>query len=330
MRCMINNNNIPLISIVILNYNGLNYLKETIPLIKNINYKNFEIIVVDNGSSDGSVDFLNQLGQINVIKNKTNLGYGAGKNIGVDAAKGEYILMIDNDIVIKNRFILNNLLSVWNKNIGFIQVPLLDHGTSTTKYYGIFFSLYGANSHQKSINIKHILSFKERTIDIGAPTGACMFFHKSFWTSMGGFDESQPFNIDDIDIGPRAWICGFKNVLYTKDFFVHLGVNKTNSVNAYSDRFKFVFSGHARTMIKNYNIMNLSFRFPFFFIFQFLKAVKYSFKKGNIKVFLAFLNSIILFITNLKDTMGERRFIQSKRIIKRDVFLNIYPPKFHD
>lgn len=321
------NDNCPLVSVVMLNYNGLKYLKETIPPILELDYPNYEFIIVDNGSTDGSIEFINGFEKIRLIENGENLGYSKGKNIGVREAKGEYILSIDNDILISNKINITEIIRSYGEDVGFIQILFTDVDHENTKYYGIYFSIYGANSHKKSINITKIRNYKKQVV-IGAATGGCFFISKNKWNLIGGLDESQPFNIDDIDVGVRAWIYGFKNYLYTKSDAIHLGINRTLTAESYSNRFRLVFSGHARSMVKNYRLSNLIIFLPLLFTFQFIKSIRYSVKKRSPKTFFAFLWSIGFFLKNFPDTLKQRKIIQSKRIIRDDIFLKIKPPKF--
>jgi len=314
----------PLVSIVMLNYNGLKYLKKTIPSVFELDYPNYEFIIVDNGSTDGSIEFIKKFGNIRLIENRENLGYSKGKNIGIMKAKGEYILSLDNDILLVNKNILTGLIRYYKEDMGFVQILFNDIGYENTKYYGIYFSIYGVNSHKNPISISKIMNSKKQIL-IGAPTGGCFFISKNKWNFIGGFDESQPFNLDDLDVGARAWIYGFKNYLYIKFPAVHLGINKTSSAESYSNRFRFVFSGHARSMLKNYRLSNLIINFPLLFAFQFIKSIKYSVKKRSIKVFVAFLWSIVYFLKKLYETLKQRKVIQSKRSTKEDIFLKIKP-----
>ena len=220
------------------------------------------------------------------------------------------------------------LVSIYDKNTAFIQVPLVDFGKKNTFYYGTFFSVYGLNMHLPKIEINKILNYDGSTLKIAGFTGACLFFNREIWNNINGFDESQIFNIDDVDLGPRAYLYGFNNILFTKAYFTHLGVLNANNPKIYSNRLKLLFSGHARSMIKNYKLGNLIWHFPVLCLFQLLKAIKYSFKKKSIGIFMAFLSSIKLFIRNLPDTLKQRKIIQSKRVIKEDIFLKIRPPKF--
>jgi GT2 family glycosyltransferase len=322
-------NNCPLISIVILNYNGLVFLKETIPVILNLNYLNYEIILVDNGSLDGSISFIEKYKNIKLIKNGQNLGYSKGKNIGIREANGDFILSLDDDILITDKDVLNKLIINYDKKTGFIQVPLLDLNKEKTFYYGIFYSIYGLNSHRNEVSIGKILDYKEELIPIVGPTGGVFFCSRENWQIISEFDESQSFHIDDCDIGPRSCIFGFKNYLFTKSYFIHLGVNKSSSIPVYVNRFKNVFSGHGRAILKNYKLSNIIWAFPIFFIFQLVKALRYSFKKQSFKVFFAFLFSTFFFIKNITETLKQRKPIQSKRVIHEDIFLKIKPPKFN-
>jgi len=319
---------LPKISVMMLSYNGLEYLKKTIPPILKLDYPNYEFIIVDNGSTDGSVEFIKKFKKIKLIENGKNLGYSKGKNKGIKETKGEYILSLDNDILIHDKKLLKKLLLKYTGGSGFLQIPLIDINKEKTKYYGTFFSIYGDNSHKKEFLLKDILK-KVCLVPIAGSIGGIFFIKKRTWADLGGFDESQNFNMDDFDMSSRSCIMGYKNFLYTKSYAIHLGINKTETAESYANRFKLLFSGHARSMIKNYKLINLIIRFPIFFMFQFFKAVKYSLKKRSFEVFGAFLWSIRLFFKNFPDTLKQRRIIQSKRVVKEDIFLNIKPPKFN-
>jgi GT2 family glycosyltransferase len=316
-----------LISVVMLNYNGLNYLKRTIHPILNLAYPNFEFIIVDNGSTDGSLEYIREFKEIVLIEVGKNLGYSKGKNIGVKNAKGEFILLLDNDILINDQNLLNKLNSLSEKYNSFIQPVFVDFGDERTKHYGIFYSIYGTNWHKHSL---HYTAFKDCSdlIPIGASAGGVMFFKKDIFVKIGYFDESQMFNLDDFEIGMRLWIMGHNVYLYTKTNVTHLGVNHSKNVDNYSNRFKLMFSGKARAIIKNYRMKNILFLFPIMLLFLFLKSIRFSFKKRSFKIFFAFLWSVSFFIKNLSDTLKQRKIIQSKRVINEDVFLKIKPPKF--
>jgi len=314
-------------SIVIINYNGLRYLKKTISRIMS-SYTNCEIIVVDNNSTDNSVKYLKKWEKIKIIKNNKNLGIGIGKNIGVKKAKGKYILLLDNDILLSSKNIIDDLINCYKKNTGFLQVLLKDIDKENTNHYGVYYSIYGMELLQKKYPIKNIICKKKPLKQIPACTGGIMFFSKENWQKIGGFDESQKFNLDDIDIGPRASIFGFKNYLYRANYFIHLGIKNEDKKEIFIKRMETHFSGVARMMLKNYKIKNMIIRFPVMCIFYFFKSIKYGFKKKSLLCFFAYFKSIKKFIKNLSDTLEQRKEIQKKRKTIDDDFLKFIIPKF--
>jgi GT2 family glycosyltransferase len=96
----------PYISIVIPNYNGKHFLSGCLSSLRDQTYDNFEIIIVDNGSSDGSVDFIHEnFPSVKVIETGKNLGFAGGTNAGIRVAQGEYILTLNNDTMVDTRFL---------------------------------------------------------------------------------------------------------------------------------------------------------------------------------------------------------------------------------
>ncbi|HON85859.1 MAG TPA: glycosyltransferase family 2 protein, partial [Syntrophorhabdaceae bacterium] len=87
-----------LISIVILNWNGIEFIRGCIDSVINQDYKNLEIIVVDNASTDGSPEMIEkEYKDVILLRNKENLGFGGGNNVGIKYAHGDYIVILNND-----------------------------------------------------------------------------------------------------------------------------------------------------------------------------------------------------------------------------------------
>jgi len=91
----------PLVSIVVLNWNGLVYLEKCLQSLQFLKYPNCEIIVVDNGSSDGSPEMVKEnFKNIQLIINNSNLGFAKGSNVGIKASKGDLVVLLNNDMVV--------------------------------------------------------------------------------------------------------------------------------------------------------------------------------------------------------------------------------------
>ena len=88
----------PLISVIVLNWNGRPFLEQCLGSILAQTYHPLEIILVDNGSTDGSLEFVKETcPDVKVIANGTNLGYGGGNNVGIQSSRGQYVMILNND-----------------------------------------------------------------------------------------------------------------------------------------------------------------------------------------------------------------------------------------
>jgi hypothetical protein len=124
------------VSFVILNWNGRPYLEECIKSILRQGYKNYEIIVVDNGSKDGSAEFLKKkfprarFKNLRLIENKENLGYCGGNNVGISAARGEFVVTLNPDVVLDKDFAKEALKPFKDPRVGIVSPKALRTGTN--------------------------------------------------------------------------------------------------------------------------------------------------------------------------------------------------------
>ena len=96
----------PLVSIITINYNESSVTMDMLESLKGLAYKNIEVLVVDNASPNDNPDIIKEtFPEINLIKSKENLGFAGGNNLGVKAAKGEFLLFINNDTIVPENFI---------------------------------------------------------------------------------------------------------------------------------------------------------------------------------------------------------------------------------
>ncbi len=316
----------PLISIVMLNYNGLNYLKRTVPALLNLKYNNYEIIVVDNGSTDGSLDFLKKVKKIRLIKSPRTGEKNYACNYAIKRTKGEYILLLDNDIIIKEKEILQNLLKGAESldRFGAYTLAFINEGEEKTKGYGIYldFNFTKRNRWLEKDKIKDLMNSR-----ISSLHGIGLFLKRNLWITVEGYDEHLAFGGDDIDLGIKISLIGFKNYLYSNSVQTHIGLLERKDNKKYSTKFKKNIYGHLYTITKNYNAMNFYLIIIVYTIRTFFKSIKQSIFRLNIGPFLSFFAGYYLFIINLPYALKKRKKIQSKRVIKEDIFLKIRPPK---
>lgn len=319
----------PHISIVVLNYNGQHYLAQTIPPLLQMEYGQYDVTVVDNHSNDESIAYLKSLNDphLTIIEHTKNFGYGAGKNSGVHAAKGEYILLLDEDILINTPTILAELLELYQRlpHVGFLSLLLREKDDMhRTKFYGGFLHRFSIYSN-KPLPIRQLQ--KQEYHKASGPDGGALFFKKKIFERIGGYDTVQPYYLDVGDLGPRAAIFGFETYVLTKDIGIHLGTIRKTDVEYWLWKYGYNYSGLSRMMFKNYTAKNLWISYPYFCAFCVAKTAVNVIRHKDLRVISRFFFSIRLFFRNLPSTLMERRKIQSERKKRLDDFLFIKPPK---
>lgn len=211
-----------LVSVVILTFNEVEYTKECVDSIRKHTPEAHEIIFVDNGSSDGTVSWLETLVRENahykLIQNKTNLGFAKGCNQGIEAASGEYVLLLNNDTVVTKDW-LSGMLETLNSapDIGIVG-PLTNHISGIQKIEKVgYHSLEEIENYAPAFREKN----RYRRIETRRVVGFCMLFERSLVEKIGLFDESfGTGNFEDDDFCARAALAGYRNVI-AGDVFIH-------------------------------------------------------------------------------------------------------------
>ena len=217
----------PLVSIVILNFNSGNLITDCIDSIKNSNYSNYEIIVVDNASNDDSVDLCKQkFSEIKLIENKKNLGYSEGNNIGIKQAKGEFVVVLNPDTVVEQNWI-DELLGAYQTNgEGLYQPKLLAlDDKSRINSAGNMIQVFGFG-FSRGKGEKDIGQY-EKFQQIGFASGACLFTSMLVMEKIGYFESFLFAYNEDMDLGWRAAKMGINSyyvptsVVYHKESYTH-------------------------------------------------------------------------------------------------------------
>jgi len=311
--------NTPLITIGILNRDGLDRLKKTIPSILKQSYVNKEVLVIDNGSTDNSIEFLSSFQQIKIIKNKENLGASKARNILVKNASGEYILMIDNDIEFFDENFLKKILKDYLKldNPAFLSPLIIDHETNHLNPLALYFN----KLQPKKIRPEEI--YAKGCFQMPGFQGCIFFFKKDVFFKLGGFDDIYPFNIDDYDMSARAYIFGYKNYVTTNLLAIHHGIDTRNNADSYAWKHKTYLAGFGRTIWKNYTLKNALIWWPISSAWIFYKSLRSSVRYKSTKPVIAYFRSFGSFVKDLPSTLRLRKEIQNKRSEKTDNFLKL-------
>lgn len=211
-------NSSPLISIIILTCNELNYTKQCIRSIFQFTKENFELIVIDNASKDGTVNFLKTLPRTNVINNKINKGFAGGCNQGFRAAKGEFIVLLNNDTVVTDGWLSKMLRCLIKTPTTGIVGP---RSNFVIEPQAIPAVPYKTMEEMHKFASEWSVNHNSQSFEVNTLSGFCMLFNKNLLEKIGGMDEQfNPGYYEDTDFCIRAQISGNK-LLVADDVFVH-------------------------------------------------------------------------------------------------------------
>ncbi|MEL4304535.1 glycosyltransferase family 2 protein [Methanococcoides sp. LMO-2] len=315
---MMNN---PYVSIIIVNWNGLRYLEKCFNSVKNQNYQNYEIVFVDNASTDGSVDFIKEnYPDTVIINNNKNLGFAEANNIGVQKSKGEYLFLLNNDAWVEKNTI-QELLSTYSKidNLGVVGCKV-KNPDGTIQDLGIKIDRLG---YPIGINKESTDDF---VADVFFVSGCAFFMKKELFSRFNGFDERYFMFAEDVDLCWRVRLQGYKIVTNTNAEIYHYGggsivggtiKNKKYVTNA--NRIYLRERNTLSTMVKNLELRNLIFRISISIIFNIAECIFFIFILRP-KVSLAYVKSWWWNLRNIKGTLMRRKNIQMHRkITDRDL-----------
>ena len=203
-------------AIVIINYNGLNLIKKFMPSII-INSSDYNIYVIDNNSTDDSVNYIkNNFSNINIINNSSNLGYAGGYNEGIKEIDEDLLIFLNNDATFLDENSLSNLVKVFKENseIKVAQPKIIDFTNQEKFEYsgaaGGFIDFFGYPFCRGRIfsNVE-LKNNYNTTREVFWASGTCFAVRRSTFVEHNGFDESFFAHMEEIDL---CWRIKRKNI----------------------------------------------------------------------------------------------------------------------
>ena len=295
------------ISIIIPNFNGKQFLKICFDSILNQNYSSYEIIIVDNGSSDGSVQYINEkYPEFTLIQNKENLGFAAAVNQGIKASNADYIFLLNNDVELEPDSISNllkciekdeNIFAVSSKMIQYNDRSKMDDAGDEYTILGWTRKVGDGKSPD--------LYTAEREI-FSACAGAALY-RKSILDELGYFDENFFAYMEDVDISYRARIKGYKCVYCPEAVVYHFGSGTSGS--RYNEfKIRLAARNNVYVPYKNMPLPQLVLNGIFLLAGYFIKYIFFS-RKGQGSIYLNGLKEGFNSLGKLEKTEYENRNI---------------------
>jgi hypothetical protein len=235
----------PFVSVVVLNWNGKHFLKDCLETLLKQDYPKFEVIVSDNGSSDGSQEFVRKnFPSVKVVENKKNLGFSGGNNAGIRVAKGEYVLLLNNDMIFHKKDCIRELVKAAesDKRIGIVGGMFL-----WAKEPKRIQNVYGASIPKvfPELSLEKLCNFAfgtpdapyeedrgqyRKLIDIDAVNG---LVKREVFKKVGLYDEKFFFTYDDADFCYRAKQAGYRVVTNPKAKMWHVGAGTVSATTPF-------------------------------------------------------------------------------------------------
>ncbi len=217
-------------TVIIPNFNGLKFLDTCLDSLEEQTYRNFRILFVDNGSTDGSTDWLraHESDRVRVIFMGKNTGFSAAVNAGIRASDTKYVLLLNNDVRCGRHFVgemvraisaAPNVFSVASKMVQMYRPDKLD---SAGDLYTILGWAYNRGTGEDRD------SYSRPTEVFSACAGAAIYRWDVF-DEIGLFDEMHFAYLEDIDVGYRARIRGYRNIYWPKAVVYHVGSGTSGS-----------------------------------------------------------------------------------------------------
>lgn len=293
------------LSIIIISFNTKKILTDCVKsVVKHTQGLKHEIIIVDNGSQDGSLARIKELGkthsQVNLIDAKTNLGFGKANNLGAKNAKGDYLLFLNSDTLIFDNAIKESLDKLKKiPNAGVFSCKLLNVDKTVQASGGHFPNLGNVFAWQFFIDDlpfigRLIPSFHpqigsyNRNRQMDWVTGAFMVIPKEVFTKVGGFDENIFMYTEEMELCFRLRKLGYKTVFQISPAIIHLGGASGGSV--------FALTSEVKNMLYFWQKHKPSWQLPlikfFFFTGSLLRLLIFGIIKGDEKARRAYTQAL--------------------------------------
>ncbi|MFC1521122.1 glycosyltransferase family 2 protein [Elusimicrobiota bacterium] len=305
-----------LCSIVVVTYNGKALLERFLPSIMNQDYPNFEVVIVDNASQDGSIEFIEKnYPKAVLVKSNENLGTAEGSNLGARHTKGDYIFWVSNDMELEPHF-LSYLIETAQSDdqIGITtckmrritadgqKLNIIDSVGSDLDVFGFPKARGIAEEDTGQLDFKTEVFFS---------FGGAMLIKKNVLDHIGGYDPAVFTLADDIDLSWRARLAGYKVVADPRAVLYHR-VSATLSAISRGQRRFLSERNTLRMILKNYSLLTLLWILPGYFMLLAGEILFYC-MIGKFEVAKGVLRALGWNIFLLSETMSLRRDVQKLR-----------------
>jgi len=318
---------LPKLSVMILNYNGLRWLPACLSSVARTDYSNLDVYLVDNGSTDGSVDYVqNNFSWVRVVHNKKNLGFAEGYNTAIDKVDAEYIVLLNNDTEVLNQDWVARLVDIAVSDpmaaaVACKMVSMEDHsrldsvgGTGIPFWRG--FIDIGRGEQDRGQYDRH-------DFEPFAFCGGAALIKRSVFLRLRGFDRKFFLYVEDPDLSWRLRLSGYRVAFSPNAKVAHYFSGSTGSRVIDAQKLYYCHRNFLRAILKNCG-SSLGWALRTYFLLSIIMAAGFSILDPRKAI--AVTKAIFWNLVNFRDTYLQRLEIQANRKIGEKEILNrMYP-----
>jgi GT2 family glycosyltransferase len=308
----------PRISVLIVNYNGRALLDECLRSLEAQTYRDFEVVLADNASSDGSLEYVREhYPWVRAVATGANLGFGGGNNFGYAHCRGELVYFLNNDVSVEADALAELARAAdENPGIGIFQSLLIQH-RDRTKVDSAGDTLYTCGKGCTFVNYPVSVFARPRLIT--AACGGAAMFSRRVLGKIGLFDADFFLNYEDLDLSFRAQHAGEKILFVPSSRVYHYGGVSQGGRLSYTSLFyaerNFLFF-----VLKN---------FPAWYLWRFVPAILFVKTWGLFKTAwsghpMAFVKGNLSFLRLLPKIPAKRRAILRNSTLSREDFRALF------
>jgi GT2 family glycosyltransferase len=330
---------LPKVAIVILNWNGKKYLEEFLPSVCASTYPNLDIVVGDNASDDGSVQFLREnYPNIAILENDQNYGFTGGYNRVLSRVEAEYYILLNSDIEVVPRWIEPVISLMESDSLIAAAAPKIKSYKQKTHFEhagaaGGFIDKFGYPFCEGRIffEIEEDKGQYEVSKEVFWASGAALFIKKKYWDECLGFDERFFAHMEEIDLCWRLKNMGLRVMYCAESEVYHVGGGTLNTESPFKTYLN--FRNNLMLLKKNLPFSRAILVIPLRFVFDLLALIRFL-TEGKYKnawaVSRAHQNFIVnLFSKNITTVRSRYRKYNLTGMYKRSIVLDFFARKKH-
>jgi len=307
-----------LVSIVIVNYNGAHWLPRCLESLHAQTYADVEIVLVDNASSDDSVAMVTTSHpSVHIVKSPTNIGFAAGNALGIEAARGAWIILINSDTWVATTLVADLLVEKEARGLDVIGPREADYES------GVALPPYRSSIDRLGHPVKRPSTHADADDESFYITGVCLLFARSLYIETRGLDPGFFMYNEEVDWFWRLILLR-KSFSYSRTTLVYHAGAGSSGTGLLSSIFLWRNENTLQMLLKNYSLRTLAWALPLYLLSNVFEVFGLA-ATGHWDLAVTYPLGWRFNVQHIRRIRGERAWVQSRRQLSdREVMIRMY------